>query len=72
MDVVSVDMQLCLDACVSLFRCLKKRGHKCDIIRHSEYIKNQAAFKEACTELTNLGYGYRTSYKEIIASGQTF
>ena len=52
-------------------RCLKKDGHESDIIQDSEYIRSQTTFKEACTELRNLGYGYRTSYEEIIASGQT-
>ena len=53
----------------ALNRCLERQCHGYDIITSDAYKPSQKAFKDACTNLKKLGYGYVNNHPEISASG---
>lgn len=56
--------------CYALNRCIQKREKNFDIIKSPAFAKSQRAFKDAVTELKNIGQGCTVSYKEISPKGK--
>ena len=52
-----------------LNRCFQRHGHGYDIITSNSYKDRQKSFKDACTNLKKLGYGYTQNYPEILPQG---
>ena len=53
----------------ALNRCLQRCGHGYDIITFDAYKASQKSFKDACTNLKKLGYGFVENYPEITPNG---